>query len=54
MQDFPNKQAVAWEYVMRDNWDYMVDFAVMVGRDGVVTEKVHARRSRGDSGFGSK
>lgn len=53
-QDFPNKQAVAWDYVLRDNWDYMVDFAVMVGRDGVVTEKVHARRSRGDSGFAGK
>lgn len=50
-QDFPNKQAVAWDYVFRDTWDYMVDFAVMVGRDGVVTEKVYARRTPGETGF---
>ncbi len=53
-QDFPNKQATAWDYVIRDSWDYTVDFSVMVGRDGVVTEKVHARRSRGDNGFNAK
>jgi outer membrane protein assembly factor BamE (lipoprotein component of BamABCDE complex) len=52
--DFPNKNAVAWDYVFRDTWDYTVDFAVMVGRDGIVTEKVYARRSRGDSGFNAK
>lgn len=51
MQDFPNKQAVAWDYVFRDTWDYLVDFSVMVGRDGVVTEKVYARRPRGETGF---
>jgi hypothetical protein len=52
--DFPNKRATAWDYVIGDDWGYTVDFAVMVGRDGIVTEKVHARRSRGDAGFSSK
>ena len=51
MQDFPNLQATAWDYVFRDTWDYIVDFSVMVGRDGVVTDKVYARRPRGESGF---
>ena len=52
--DFPNKHAVAWDYVFRDTWDYTVDFAVMVGRDGIVTEKVYARRMGGDRGVSSK
>ena len=42
---------VAWDYVLRDTWDYMVDFAVMVDRDGIVTEKVHARRVAGRLGI---
>lgn len=54
MIDFPNKRAMAWDYVIRDTWDYTVDFAVMVGRDGIVTEKVHARRTRGDGGFNGR
>lgn len=48
--DFPNKRAVAWDYVLQDSGGYLVDFAVMVGRDDVVTEKVYVRRHRGDSG----
>jgi hypothetical protein len=47
--DFPNKRAVAWDYVLQDTWGYIVDFSVMVGRDGVVAEKIHVRRLTGDS-----
>lgn len=46
--DFPNKGATAWDYVFRDIGGYVVDFSVMVGRDGVVTEKVYVRRFMGD------
>jgi outer membrane protein assembly factor BamE (lipoprotein component of BamABCDE complex) len=55
--DFPNKRAVAWDYVFRDTWGYMVDFSVMVGRDGVVTETAYVRRERGNnegSGFSGR
>ena len=48
--DFPNKRAVAWDYVYQDTWDYTVDLAVMVDERGIVAETVHARRSRGDGG----
>ena len=48
--DFPNKRATAWDYVFQDTAGYIVDFSVMVGRDGVVAEKVYVRRFMGDSG----
>lgn len=48
--DFPNKRAVAWDYVYQDTWDYTVDLAIMVDARGIVVETVHARRSRGDAG----
>jgi outer membrane protein assembly factor BamE (lipoprotein component of BamABCDE complex) len=49
--DFPNKRAVAWDYVLQDTGGYLVDLSVMVGRDDVVTERVYVRRQMGDSGF---
>lgn len=48
--DFPNKSATAWDYVLQDIGGYLVDFSAMVGRDGVVTEKVYVRRHLGDPG----
>ena len=47
---FPNKGQVAWDYVYRDTWDYLVDLSVMVDGRGIVQEMVHARRSTGDPG----
>jgi len=47
---FPNKGQVAWDYVYRDTWDYLVDLAVMVDGRGIVQEMVHARRIAGDPG----
>lgn len=41
--DFDNLGQVAWDYRGRDTWGYLVDFSVMVGRDGVVAGKVAAR-----------
>lgn len=48
--DFPNKGQVAWDYVYRDTWDYIVDLSVMVDRRGIVAETVHARRNPKDTG----
>ena len=49
--DFANKRAEAWDYVLQDTGGYVVDFSVMVGRDGVVTEKVYVRRMLGEPGI---
>ena len=47
---FPNKGQVAWDYVYRDTWDYVVDLSVMIDGRGIVAETVHARRNFGDPG----
>ncbi len=50
--DFPNLGQVAWDYVLRDAWDYQVDFSVMIDRKGIVAGTAYVRRDRGnDSGM---
>lgn len=42
--DFTNLRQVAWDYVFRDTWGYVVDFSVMLDERGVVAGTVAARR----------
>ncbi|MEP7155506.1 MAG: hypothetical protein ABI905_07015 [Betaproteobacteria bacterium] len=40
---FDNLKATAWDYLYRDTWGYWVEFAVMVGDDDRVVNKVSRR-----------
>ena len=43
---FPNKGQVAWDYVYRDTWDYVVDLSVMIDGRGIVAETVQRSTPR--------
>lgn len=45
---FPNLNAVAWDYRYTDTWGYRVEFSVMMGINGIVTNKVSRRLERPD------
>jgi hypothetical protein len=45
--DFPNLGQVAWDYVLQDDWQYTVDFSVMVDRKGIVASTAYVRRDPG-------
>ena len=45
---FANLNATAWDYRYIDTWGYDTDFAVMVGDDGLVVNKVSARQIADD------
>lgn len=49
---FPNKRQVAWDYVFKDTWGYLVDFSVMLDDRGIVAETAYVRREKGDDGDG--
>jgi outer membrane protein assembly factor BamE (lipoprotein component of BamABCDE complex) len=45
---FDNLKATAWDYRYVDSFGYVTDFAVMVGDDGRVVNKISARLTADD------